>query len=169
MTLNAFPAAFETNYKQLTEYTPDPGFWFWDKSDSLFGMFDALYKSLCVKNPCATLILTLCSIYGSWEIQTSLLRHFEFFEATVHSREHDDCMRLKGFLQDDITFDMAIDQLHRVFLAKRKRNFDGTISGFSLHGSICRWCLATMGSSRVEWIMQASYGVAKHICSHYGE
>jgi hypothetical protein len=165
VSLNAFPTTFETHYQQLTEYTP--GHWFWDKPDSLFGMFDTLYKSLLTKHACAALLLTLCSIYGPWEVPISLLRQLEFFEVANSSEVHCDHMRLKAFVQNEITLNMAVDQLHRVFLAKRNQNLDGSLNSISLHGSICRWRFATIGDTKAEWIMQASYGLARYLQSCY--
>lgn len=163
VSLKALPTAFEANYQNLTEYTPDPGHWFWDKSTSLFDMFDTLHRSLLTKNACAALLLSLCSVYGPWQVPISLLRNLELFETASYSQELNDLMRLETFVQNEVMLNMAIDQLHRVFLAKRKQNSDGSINSISLHGSICRWRIATMGDSRVEWVMQASYGLARHL------
>jgi hypothetical protein len=167
--LNALSTGFETKYQQLIGYHPGPDQWCWDKNNSLFGMFNVLYDSLLIKNVCAALLLSLCSIYGPWEVPISLLRHFEFFEVASYSEGHNDFMRLKVFVQDEVTLNIAIDQLHRVFLAKRKQHLDGSINSISLHSSICRWRFATIGDTRAEWIMQASYGLARYLWSCYNK
>jgi hypothetical protein len=101
-------------------------------------MFDELYKSLLAKDASAALLLTLFSIYGPWEVPIALLRNLEFFDVAGDSEGHNDCMRLKAFTQNELTINVAIDQLHRIFLAKRKQNLDGSLNTISLHGSICR-------------------------------
>lgn len=77
---------------------------------------------LLTKNACAALLLSFRSVYGPWQVPISLLRNPELFETTSYLQEHNDPMRLKTFVQNEVMFNMAVDQLRRVFLAKRKQN-----------------------------------------------
>lgn len=72
VSLNDFPAMYKTQHQKVTDITPDHGQWFWDKEKSLFKMFGMLYESLSAKSPCAAMILTLCSVYGTWAAPMSL-------------------------------------------------------------------------------------------------
>ena len=165
VSLNAFPAMFETKYQQLTQFQIDPSLCLWGKSDSLFRMFDELYKSLLGKSASAALLLTLCSIYGPWEVPILLLQRLELFDVGSCTDAQNDWRSLKTLLQDEVSLNMAISELYRIFLAKKKQNFNGGLISISLHDSLCRWRFATIGDSRAEWIMQASYGLTRHVRS----
>ena len=51
MLLGSFAQDFTDNSKRIAQFQVDPGMWMWDTIESLFSMFDALYKSLVAKNP----------------------------------------------------------------------------------------------------------------------
>lgn len=147
--------------------------WMWDKTDSVFSMFHALYKFLVAKNATAGLLFTLCSIYGPWEIPGSFLRRLElcdivdstdstdFTDSTNHWRQ------LQALVRDEVAFNMATYELYRIFLAKRKHDDDGSLRSISLHSYICQWRFATIGDQTAEWVIQASYGLARHLQSIY--
>lgn len=158
---------FETKYRQLTLFQVDPGMWMWDKTDSVFGMFDALYKFLVAKNATAGLLLTLCSIYGPWEIPGSFLRRLELCDIANSTDSTDHWRQLQALVQDEVAFNMATYELYRVFLAKRKHGDGGSLLSISLHSCICQWRFATIGEQTAEWVIQASYGLARHIQSIY--
>ena len=94
-----------------------------------------------------------------------LLQRLEFFDVGSCTDATKDLRSLKTLLQDEVSLNMAISELYRIFLAKRKQNSGGGLISISLHDSICRWRFATIGDSRVEWIMQASYGLTRHVRS----
>lgn len=169
VSLEAFPTKFENKYEQLTQFSVDPGMWFWSKNNTVFGIFQELYETLLANNESSALLLTLCSIYGPCEIPTSLLRDLEWYSADVDSDAHKDWRRLKELVCDDVRLNMAIYELHRVALAKRKQDPAGNVTSISLHGSICQWRLATIGDSKAEWIIRASYNLARHIHTYYDQ
>jgi hypothetical protein len=141
--------------------------WMWSKPDSVFGMFDALYKFLVGKSAMAALLLTLCSIYGPSELPVSFLRRLELYDVANSTGPADDWAQLQSLIHDEVEFNMAAYELHKVFLAKKRQDGDGSLLSISLHGSICQWRFATIGEQKAEWIMQASYGLARHIESVY--
>ena len=151
--------------EQLTQFQIDPSLCSWGRSDSLFHMFNNLYKCLHGKSASAALLLTLCSIYGPWEVPIFLLQRLELFDVGGCTDATKDLRSLKTLLQDEVSLNMAISELYRIFLTKRKQNSAGGLISISLHDSICRWRFATIGDSRVEWIMQASYGLTRHVRS----
>jgi hypothetical protein len=167
VSLDSFPYLFEARYPQLTRFQVDPGMWVWSKSNSVFSMFSDLYESLIAKNASAGLLLTLCSIYGPWEIPSSLLLGLELHDVNS-SKSADHWRRLQALVHDEVGFNMAVYELYRVFLAKRKHDFNGNLLSISLHGSVCQWRFATIGDQRAEWIMKASSGLARFIQSIYG-
>lgn len=166
--LDGFPIMFETKYRQLTQFL-EPGIWLWSKDETIFTMFDDLYKSLLARNESAALLLTLCSIYGTWEIPIAFLRRLELYGLDRPFGTHDHWRQLQALVKDDFGFNRAIYELYRVFLANRKQGSDRSLITISLHGSICQWRFATIGDNRAEWIMQASYGLARHVSSCYDQ
>lgn len=165
MSLMSFPKHFMSNYTRLTQFQVDPGMWLWDTNESLFSMFDALYKSLASKNPQTGYLLNLCSVYGPWSIPVSLLHGFEFHENQDTLEGINSGSELQSLVDNEVELNMAIHEIYRLFLAKKLKNADGELMSIALHASLCQWRLASMGEERAGWIMQASHGLAKHIKS----
>jgi hypothetical protein len=163
-----FRPGFANECQQLIEYIPGPDQWFWDKNTSLNAIFNTPYHYLIAKDPCASLLLSPCCIYGPWEVPISFLRRFEFCENSS-SEGYDNYVQLKHYVRDEVKLNMSVDQLYRVFLVKRKQNLDSSLNAISWHGFICHWRFSVMGNSRIEWIMQASYGLARYLRSCYEE
>lgn len=133
----------------------------WDKSDSLFNVFDDLYKSLVSRNSDAGLLLTLCAVYGPWSIPTSLLRGIQLLDSNGASKEVS-WGQLQTLLHDDIELKSAINELCKVFLAKKKQDDSLDVLSVSLHPSVCLWRFETLGEQRADWLMQAASGLARH-------
>lgn len=160
--LGAFAETFSARYQRLAKHRVEPGMWLWDKSDSLFNVFDDLYKSLVDRSSEAGLLLTLCSIYGPWTIPTCLLRGLQLFDINIASSD-DTWGQLQTLLHDDIELKSAIDELGKVFLAKKQQDALLDVRSVSLHPSVCQWRFETIGEQRADWVMQASYGLARHV------
>jgi ankyrin repeat protein len=168
VSLEEFPAMYQSRHLELTKFTPNQGQWFLDKERSLFHVIEMLYKSLSTKNACAALLLTLCSVYGPWAAPMSLFQNLTFFKApTKLGTVSKACIELQNSARDNTTLQLAVYELHRGVLAIRRQNSTtGEVENISLHGSICRWRLAHLDNpSRAEWIMQASYALANHFWS----
>lgn len=166
VSLDSFPTEFKTKYQLLTQFSIEPGMWMWNKPNSVFDVFADLYQDLVAKNTSADLLLTLCSVYGPSEIPSPLLRHLELYHI-VKSDSANPWTQLQALIRDEVKFNIAIYELYRIFLAKRKYDTDGSLQSISLHGSICQWRFATIGDERAEWIMQATYALARHVQSEY--
>ncbi|KAL2674072.1 hypothetical protein Neosp_012518 [[Neocosmospora] mangrovei] len=165
MLFGSFAQDFTENYKRVAQFQVDPGMWMWDTSDSLFSMFDALYKSLVAKNPQTGHLLSLCSVYGPWSIPISLLHGLELHKCQDSAEETDPSSQLQLLVDNDFELQLAIYDLERLFLVKRISDANGNVISISLHASLCQWRLAAMGEDRAAWIMQASQGLARYIQS----
>lgn len=160
--LKTFAETFASKYNQLARFNVDPGTWLWNRSDSLFEMFDELYQSLVAKSPNAGLLLTLCAVYGPWNLPISLIQGLQIDTEDERSDNPTCWGRLKALLNDEVELKLAIYEICRVFLAKRQMSADGNILSVALHGSVCQWRFATIGEERPEWIMKTSFGLAWH-------
>ncbi|KAF5647835.1 calcium-independent phospholipase [Fusarium tjaetaba] len=160
--LKTFAETFASKYNQLARFNVDPGIWLWNRSDSLFEMFDELYHSLVAKSPNAGLLLTLCAVYGPWNLPISLIQGLQIYTDDERSDNPTCWGQLKSLLNDDVELNLAIYEICRVFLAKRQMSADGNILSITLHGSVCQWRFATIGEQRAEWIMKTSFGLAWH-------
>ncbi|KAM6510067.1 hypothetical protein FALCPG4_017696 [Fusarium falciforme] len=163
--LGSFAQDFTENYKRIARFQVDPGMWMWDTSESLFSMFDALYKSLIAKNPQTGHLLSLCSVYGPWSIPISLLHGLELHKCQDSVEEIDPSSQLQVLVDNDVELKLAIHELERLFLVKKMSDANTNVISISLHASLCQWRLAAMGEERAGWIMQASYGLASYIQS----
>ncbi|KAI8712434.1 BH4-2 domain-containing protein [Fusarium sp. LHS14.1] len=161
--LRSFAQSFTHNYKSIARFQVDPGMWMWDTSDSLFSMFDALYKSLVAKNPQTGHLLSICSVYGPWSIPISLLHGLELHNCQDSVGEIDPSSQLQLLVDNDVELKLAIYELERLFLVKKMSDAKGNVVSISLHASLCQWRLAAMGEEGPAWIMQASYGLAHYI------
>lgn len=162
MPWRKFAEAFTFRYQRLAKHRVDPGMLPWDKGDSLFSVFDDLYKSLVDRNTDAGLLLTLCAVYGPWSIPISLLRGLQLHDGEVAAQD-DSWGQLQTLLHDDIELKSAIEELCRVFLAKKQQDKSLDVLSVSLHPSVCQWRFETLGEQTADWIMQASTGLVRHI------
>ncbi|RSL61317.1 hypothetical protein CEP53_005156 [Fusarium sp. AF-6] len=165
LPLKSFEQDFIKNYKRLSQFQVDPVTWLWNTSDSLFGMFDALYRSLIAKNPQSGYLLNLCSIFGPWNIPVSLIHGLDFHTPQGTLAGSDSWGQLQAFIENEVELNLAIHEIERLFLAKKNRGSDGTLVSISLHASLCQWRLANLGEESSTWIMQASYGLVRYIHS----
>lgn len=157
-----FAETFTSRYQRLAKHRVDPGILPWDKSNSLFNVFDDLYKSLVARNSDAGLLLTLCAVYGPWSIPTSLLRGLQLRDGKIASKD-DSWDQLQNLLHDDIELKSSIEELCKVFLAKKQQDKSLDVLSVSLHPSVCQWRFETIGKQRADWLMQAASGLARHI------
>ncbi|RSL90975.1 hypothetical protein CEP51_000476 [Fusarium floridanum] len=165
LPLKSFEQDFIKNYKRLSQFQVDPVTWLWNTSDSLFGMFDALYRSLIAKNPQSGYLLNLCSIFGPWNIPVSLIHGLDFHTPQGTLAGSDSWGQLQAFIENEVELNLAIHEIERLFLAKKNRGSNGTLVSISLHASLCQWRLANLGEESSTWIMQASYGLVRYIHS----
>ncbi|KAM5386461.1 hypothetical protein ACJZ2D_000424 [Fusarium nematophilum] len=150
ISIQSSPDVFERQYQQLTKFRVEPGAWPWSRNDSLFGIFEALYKSVAAGNPL--------------EIPVAFLRNIQL-DAYDPVDLCDDWQQLAELFHDQTTLNTAIYGLHRRFLAKRKQGSNREILSISLHQAVCRWRLATIGDDKAVWIMNASSALAKYVRS----
>lgn len=125
-------------------------------------MFDELYQSLVAKSPNAGLLLTLCAVYGPWNLPISLIQGLQIDTDDERSDNLTCWGKLKALLNDEVELNLAIHEICRVFLAKRQMSADGRILSVALHGSVCQWRFATIGEELPQWIMKTSFGLARH-------
>lgn len=148
MPLGSFAQDFTENYKRIARFQVDPGMWMWDTSESLFSMFDALYKSLIAKNPHTSYLLSLCSVYGPLSIPISLLHGLELHKCQNSLEGIDLSSQLQVLVDNDIELKLAIYELERLFLVKKVSDANGNVMSISLHASLCQWRLDAMGEER---------------------
>ncbi|PMB63821.1 hypothetical protein BM221_010292 [Beauveria bassiana] len=161
--LGDFAQVFTSRYQRLAKHRVDPGMWLWDKSDRLFNVFDDLYKSLLNRSSDASLLLTLCAVFGPWSIPVSLLRGLQFFGIANNASKDNSWGQLQILLDDDVELKVAIEELCKIFSAKKRQDCLMDVQSISLHPSICQWRFETLGEQRADWVMQASFGLATHI------
>ncbi|ETS84994.1 hypothetical protein PFICI_03019 [Pestalotiopsis fici W106-1] len=157
------PSIFETKYKQLS--TIDPLIWNWEKRHTFFDVFDTLYANLVAKDSVAGDLLTLCSIYGPWEIPIEFLQNLIIEKTGDATRIQEPWNRLEELFKDEIKLGLAIKKLHEVFLAKKKHATDQSLLSFSLHGSVCQWRYATIGDQRTQWVVLALQSLTTYLQS----
>jgi hypothetical protein len=163
VSLRSFSTDFKNKYPQIAKFQLDAGVRPWGKNESMFDMLETLYKSLAERSIAACHLLSLCSVYGVWEVPISLLRRSKDNPVTVP--EFDGLKFLNRTLCDTTELNKAVVDLQRTFLAKRRQNSEKEILGFSLHSSISRWRFETLEEPRSNWIMQAAFLLAEHIQS----
>ncbi|KAM3528894.1 hypothetical protein NHJ13051_002168 [Beauveria bassiana] len=129
----------------------------------LFNVFDDLYKSLLIRSSDASLLLTLCAVFGPWSIPVSLLRGLQFFDIANTASKDNSWGQLQILLDDDVELKVAIEELCKIFSAKKRQDCLMDVQSISLHPSICQWRFETLGEQRADWVMQASFGLATHI------
>jgi hypothetical protein len=119
-------------------------------------MFGMLYESLSGKSPCAAMLLTLCSVYGTWAAPMSLFEHLNLLpSSTISGLDIGPSTELRQLSRDTPTLNMAIYELYRRFLAIRKQDTSsGEVQNISLHGPILCWRFVNVHRERkAEWTM----------------
>ncbi|OAR01858.1 hypothetical protein LLEC1_01794 [Akanthomyces lecanii] len=157
--LREFAETFSSRYRRLTQHRVDPGMWLWDKGDTLFTVFEDLYKSLTGRHSNAGIFLTLCAVYGPRSIPTCLLRDITF------ASDDDTWNQLRTLLHDDLELNSTIDELCKVFLAKKQQTSQLHVVSISLHPSVCQWRFETLGEQKADWVIQAAFGLMVHVKS----
>lgn len=157
VSLSSFPEIFELKYSRLAKLNLSDELPMWSKEESLFGLFKTMFNSLTAKNAEAGHLLSICSVFGASQIPISLLTSLELYMS-----ESSPWKQLQDMLRDETEFKLAVYELSHMFLAKKGLASDGSVSSLHLHSSICQWRFNAL-DDRPDWIVQASYGLARHV------
>ncbi|RDW73317.1 hypothetical protein BP6252_07224 [Coleophoma cylindrospora] len=162
LPMNALYQSLTTQYPRFVQYQVSPGFWLWEKSNSLSSLFETVLKSIAAKDKSVCDLLALCSVYGRWEIPLALLRKLTINYSDSLLVAGDLGPELKPLVKDDAQLNMVIDDMNRAFLIKKKQDAQRQLLSISLHDSISRWCFETIDDKAMS-VMEASYLLALYI------
>lgn len=155
VSLEDFTVTLDAKYAKILRSSLRPSESAYEKASSISNIFSVLFADLQKHDPSSAALLRVCAYFGTWVIEMNLLR-----TALAELRDKRILLGVESHLQmpqDEFDLQTAVDSLAEMSLVKVKRNHDGYVQEFRLHGLLSTWCVECL-DTRIDWgILACAY------------
>jgi hypothetical protein len=161
--IEEFESRYVSDFQRLMEYRPQRSLWAYEKNRSIFTTFELLFESINRDSATAAAMLTILSVYGDCKSPVRILES-GLCELATGYHKHDSIQHsLHSMTTDQMSIRMAIDYLADTGVVGSTRSKSGAVEAITLHSLLCKWALETADAGRKDWIVLASYLLARYL------